>query len=240
MDKITRIATVLSLLCSFLPIYAQAQKSSISGHIFDERAQLAIPYVSVGLFDTKFEKNINATVSDENGFFSMEKIPFGQYHLVMSFMGYVPDTIFNITLSQTALQATLGKLPLYQSTIQMEGVEIIGQAATVQTALDRKKYNASDFETAKGGTAADILNKLPAVSVGPDGNISVRGTSDFVVYLNGKPTQLEPSVFLAQLSADAIENIEVITVPTASYDAQGKGGIVNVITKSQPHRACPY
>jgi outer membrane receptor protein involved in Fe transport len=112
-------------------------------------------------------------------------------------------------------------------------VEIRGESASVVTKIDRRTYNASEFETAKGGTAVDLLNKLPSVSVGPDGAVSVRGTTDFMVYLNGKPTQLEPSVLLAQLSADAIENIEVITVPTAKYDAQGKGGIINVVTRQK-------
>ncbi|HSO88508.1 MAG TPA: outer membrane beta-barrel family protein, partial [Draconibacterium sp.] len=82
-----------------------------------------------------------------------------------------------------------------------------------------------------GGTAIDVLNKLPAVSVDPDGTVSLRGTTEFMVYLNGKPTQMEASVLLGQISASSIENIEIITVPTARFDAQGKGGIINITTK---------
>ncbi|NQU52742.1 MAG: TonB-dependent receptor [Bacteroidetes bacterium] len=101
----------------------------------------------------------------------------------------------------------------------------------VSTKIDRKVYSANDFETAQGGTAVDVLNKLPSVSVNPDGEVSVRGTTDFMVYLNGKPTQMDPSMLLGQIAGNSIENIEVITVPTAKYDAQGKGGIINISTK---------
>jgi len=146
-------------------------------------------------------------------------------------MGYTTDTLRNLTLNQSNRRIFLGRLPLAQSVINLEGVEVQGLSTTVVTEMDRRIYNADDFATAKGGTAVDLLNKLPSVSVGPDGNVSIRGTTQFMVYLNGKPTQLDPSVLLAQLSADAIENIEVITVPTAKYDAQGKGGIINVVTK---------
>ena len=88
-----------------------------------------------------------------------------------------------------------------------------------------------DFETASGGTAVDVLNKLPSVSVNAEGTVSLRGTSDFLVYINGKPTQTNASDILSQLPAEQIKNIEIITVPGARYDAQGKGGIINVTTQ---------
>ncbi len=99
---------------------------------------------------------------------------------------------------------------------------------TVVTRLDRISYRAGDFETARGGTAADLLSHLPALSVSPDGKVSIRGTTDFIVYLNGRPTQIEPDVLLAQLPATSVVGIDIITVPSAAYDAQGKGGIINM------------
>ncbi|MCK4748243.1 MAG: TonB-dependent receptor plug domain-containing protein, partial [Bacteroidales bacterium] len=115
----------------------------------------------------------------------------------------------------------------------LDEVEVRAMAKTVRTSIDRKTYRTDDFETARGGTAVDVLNKLPSVSVSPDGIVSVRGTSDFMVYLNGKPTLMDPSMLLAQIPGDAIENIEVIAVPTAKYDAQGKGGIININTRKK-------
>lgn len=221
----------LAVIFLFSVSFSFAQTGSISGEIYDAQNVETIPFASVALYNSSFEQSIKGTISDENGKFSLAKIPFGNYNLIVSFMGYTTDTISDINLNQSNPQVFLGKLPLKQAVINLAGVEVQGLSTTVVTELDRRKYKAEDFETAKGGTAVDLLNKLPSVSVGPDGNISIRGTTQFMVYLNGKPTQLEPSVLLAQLSADAIEDIEVISVPTAKYDAQGKGGIINIVTK---------
>ena len=193
---------------------AIAQKGIISGEIMDSQSNEKVPFASIALFEQDYSNTVKGVVSDENGKFDLTKIPYGNYNLIISFMGYNSDTLSSILVNQQNAEVTLGVLPLVQSVINLEGVEVRGLSNTVNVELDRRKYNADDFETAKGGTAVDLLNKLPSVSVGPDGNVSIRGTTEFMVYLNGKPTQLEPSVLLAQLSADAIENIEVITVPT--------------------------
>jgi len=136
-----------------------------------------------------------------------------------------------VTITQENSHVKIDHIYLTPANIEIEGVEVKAMARTTAKKIDRQTYRASDFETAKGGTAIDVLNKLPSVSVDPDGTVLVRGTSDFMVYLNGKPTQMEASVLLGQISANSIENIEVITVPTARYDAQGKGGIINISTK---------
>jgi hypothetical protein len=224
-SSLTGLLLILFIHTSF------AQKGTISGEIVDSQSKDKIPFTSIALYQQDYSNAVKGVVSDENGYFELNKIAEGNYNLIVSFMGYNADTLGSIILNQQNTDVKLGPIPLVQSVIKLEGVEVQGVANTVSTDLDRRKYKADDFETAKGGTAVDLLNKLPSVSVGPDGNVSLRGTTQFMVYLNGKPTQLAPSVLLAQISADAIENIEVITVPTAKYDAQGKGGIINVVTK---------
>lgn len=208
-----------------------AQRGSITGDVFDKNSNENIPFANIALFDQDFQNAITGGVSDENGKFELKKIPYGNYSLLISFIGYSTDTLSAIVVNQNNSAQNIGKISLSPSVLKLDEIEIQGAASTVTTEMDRRKYNAGEFEAAKGGTAVDLLNKLPSISVGPDGNVSLRGTTAFMVYLNGKPTQLEPSVLLAQLSADAIENVEVITVPTAKYDAQGKGGIVNITTK---------
>lgn len=222
------LVTILILLTTF---QALAQTGRISGEIFDGGTNQRVPFANVSLFDQGFAKGIGGTVSDENGSFEIAKIPYGQYNLVISFIGYQSDTLSSILISAQHPRLTLGRIDLAPAIVNLSEVEVRATSQATVSEIDRRKYNASEFETAKGGTAADILNKLPAISVGPDGNITLRGTDQFMVYLNGKPTQMEPAVLLAQLSADAIENIEVITVPTARYDAQGKGGIINITTR---------
>ncbi|MCG8311117.1 MAG: TonB-dependent receptor family protein [Cytophagales bacterium] len=229
--QVTRTIIFLSFVLATLS--APAQKGHITGQVYDEQHEESIPFANVAVFGSDFHDLVAGGVSDENGTFEMKKIPYGSYHIIISFIGFTTDTLSQISISEENHKVELGRINLTPTVISLGEVEVRGTATAVTTELDRRTYNASEFEAAKGGTAVDLLNRLPSISVGSDGNVSLRGTTQFMVYLNGKPTQLEPSVLLAQLSADAIENIEVITVPTARYDAQGKGGIINIETKRQ-------
>lgn len=208
-----------------------AQKAEIVGVVADSNSDEKIPFATVSLFRTDFSELVKGAVSDNNGNFKIEDVQPGEYRAVVSFIGYKPDTsaMISVTLDKNHYQ--LHEISIVPSTVEIEDVEVRGTVSTTSRKIDRQTYKASDFETAKGGTAVDVLNKLPSVSVSPEGGVSVRGTTDFMVYLNGKPTQMEASVLLGQIAANSIENIEVIAVPTARFDAQGKGGIINIVTK---------
>lgn len=208
-----------------------AQKGSVSGLVVDGNTNDKIPFASVALFAAADENPVKGTITDDEGNFTIKNIEFGNYKLVVSFIGYTANSIEDVNLSRETNKIILGNIVLTPAHVNIGEVEVKAMQNTVSTKIDRKVYSASDFKTAQGGTAVDVLNKLPSVSVDPDGVVSVRGTSDFMVYLNGKPTQMDPSMLLGQIAGNSIENIEVITVPTAKYDAQGKGGIINISTK---------
>lgn len=228
-----RIKLIFSGLLLLSLINAYGQKGVLSGVVVDESTNDKIPFATVSVYDLNSGKLVTGAVSNEKGKFKVDKLELGDYRTVISFIGYTSDTLKSVTLSNTKTHVNFGEVPLAPSTVEMEGVEVQGVARSTSKKIDRQSYRASDFETASGGTAIDVLNKLPSVSVGPDGTVFVRGTSDFMLYLNGKPTQMEASVLLGQISANSIENIDVITVPTARYDAQGKGGIINISTKKK-------
>lgn len=209
----------------------QAQKGTISGFVSDSNSTDKIPFATVALFTEISANPISGTVTDESGNFVVKNIDAGTYNLVISFIGYQSKTLENIQVSREMSKIELGNILLSPTSISLQDVEVTAMQNTVSSKIDRKVYSTSDFETAQGGTAVDVLNKLPSVSVDPDGTVSVRGTTDFMVYLNGKPTQMDPSMLLGQIAGNTIDNIEVITVPTAKYDAQGKGGIINISTK---------
>lgn len=206
------------------------RKGTITGTITDSNTGDRIPFASVALLSNNQFLSVGAVTNDK-GAFDIENLPFESYQVVVSFIGYQTDTVKNVVLTRDNPVHNI-TLKLAPSRVALSDVEVSAMSGTVVNKIDRKTYRAADFETAKGGTAVDVLNKLPSVSVSPDGEVSVRGTTDFMVYLNGKPTQMEPSMLLAQLSGDAIENIDIITVPSARYDAQGKGGIINITTKT--------
>ena len=210
---------------------AVAQKSSVSGIVTDKNTNDKIPFASVALISENSENPIQGAVTDGAGNFAIKNVAPGNYKIVVSFIGYTTDTLNSVLVSEANTKINLGTIQLAPNMIELESVEVQGFAGTTKRNIDRQTYRASDFETAAGGTAIDVLNKLPAVSVDPNGTVSLRGTTEFMVYLNGKPTQMEASVLLGQISASSIENIEIITVPTARFDAQGKGGIINITTK---------
>jgi len=175
------------------------------------------------------QESKQGVVSAFDGTFTLETSAENK-HLKISYVGYVEKIVTTGTSRNGAL-VNLEMIALAPLAVGLEEVLVQANRKTSTQQIDRQSYRAADFQTADGGNATDILSKLPSVSVDPDGTVSVRGTSDFMVYLNGKPTQLDPSVLLAQLSANQIENIEVISVPTSNFDAQGKGGIINILTK---------
>ncbi|MFO7617712.1 MAG: TonB-dependent receptor [Bacteroidales bacterium] len=217
-------------LWSATPLFAQRQ-GSLKGLVKDGSSGEPVPFATVSLMQDGQSVPLGA-VSDQNGDFLIDKLPYGTYGVIVSFIGYLSDTVPDIELSREKPLVDLGPRSIYPSPIGIGEVEVRALASTVTTGIDRKTYRATDFETARGGSATDVLNKLPSVSVSPDGEVSVRGTADFMVYLNGKPTRIDPSTLLGQIPAAQIETIDVITVPTARYDAQGKGGIININTRT--------
>ncbi len=225
------LALILILLALSTGKTVLAQRGGITGIITDRIASDRIPFANIVVSSKNNEIPKTGVVSDENGNFIIKDLSFGSYDLIISFIGYQTDTIKNININEKVQQVNIGTVQLNPFTVVLDEAVIEAAPNQVVSKIDRKKYTVGDFETAKGGNAADILNKLPSVTVDPNGVVSVRGTSDFMIYLNGKPTQFEPSVLLGQIAGNSIESIEVISVPTARYEAQGKGGIINIITK---------
>lgn len=218
----------LALFFLFLNAFLFAQKGRIQGQVMDQLSKEPIPFASVQLKSADLQRGI---ITDVEGGFLFEKLPFGTYEMVVSYIGFSSHKTAPIILSKTNTFQHLPEIELFVDTHVLEEINITASTHTQKTKIDRKSYSSSDFYTAQGGNAADLLNKIPSVSVDTDGQVSVRGTTDFMVYLNGKPTNLNPSVLLGQIASSTIDKIDIISVPTARYDAQGKGGIINITTK---------
>jgi hypothetical protein len=221
------------LISSFLLLgtnFLFAQYGRITGIVTDEISKEKIPFATISLLsDASIFKA--GSVSGSDGTFIFNNLNYGNYKLVVKFMGYKTDTLGKVVLNKKTSNLNLGHISLKPVSIDVAEVQVQANAKTSVSKIDRQTYRATDFATAKGGTATDLLSKLPSVSVDPNGAISVRGTGDFIVYLNGKPTQIDPAILLGQISMAQVENVEVISVPTARYDSQGKGGIININTK---------
>ncbi len=220
-----------SLLLIFTVSTTLSQRGSLEGVVLEMSTGDHIPYATVALTKAGEEKAFTGTVSDENGAFLIAKIPYGIYEVEVSFLGYASRQFRGIVISSENRNTDMGNIELEVAAIGIEQAEVRAAARTAVNQIDRRTYRAEDFQTARGGTAIDVLGKLPSVTVTSDNDIAVRGSSDFVVYLNGKPTNTSVSILLGQIPAENIENIDIITVPTSRFEAQGAGGIINITTK---------
>jgi len=212
-------------------LIASAQRGTVSGIVIDEFTGDRIPFATVSVLSQNTDELVTGAVSNDRGKFKVEKLEEGNYKLVVSFIGFESKTVEQLSVTSTKPNVNIGGVSIAPSSVELESVEVRGVVNSSSKKIDRQIYRAGDFETASGGTAVDVLNKLPAVSVNAEGTVSLRGTSEFLVYINGKPTQMNASDVLSQLPAEQIKNIEIITVPGARFDAQGKGGIINVTTQ---------
>jgi outer membrane receptor protein involved in Fe transport len=207
--------------------------SKISGAIVDSAAAKGIEFASIALYNKKTGQAIDGTVADEKGKFSLTKIVAGDFKILISFIGYQNKTIDNITLSK-GQELDLGTIKLTSNVKQLDEVTVTGQAALIEEKVDRLVYNAEKDIAAKGGDATDVLRKVPLLTLDLDGNVSLRGSQNIKVLINNKPSTIVASSVsdaLKQIPADQIKTVEVITSPSAKYDAEGSGGIINIITK---------
>ncbi|AWW32470.1 TonB-dependent receptor [Echinicola strongylocentroti] len=221
-----KIFSTLLLLCIYGQTIAQ---TGVKGSVIDQTTSNPLEYANVALYSLPDSTLVKGAVTNTDGSFELTKVDKGSYYLTISFLGYNEKTIEDITVRKSELTA-LPPVSLAPNEQLLNQVEVSGDRFTTMHKIDRQVFEANSFESSKGGTATDLLRNLPGLSTDASGNISVRGTTGFVVMINGKPIQTDPSVILSQLPANSIKNIEVVTAPSAKYDPEGKAGMINIIT----------
>lgn len=207
--------------------------AKISGFVIDSAATQAVEFASIALTSKDTKKIVDGAICDDKGKFSLTKVPMGEYILSISFMGYKTNKM-EVKIINKNDEIDLGVIKLSQSTQLLKEVVVEGQRALIEDKVDRMVYNAEKDITNKGGDGADVLRKVPSLSVDLDGNVSLRGSSSVKVLINNKPSTIMASNVadaLKQIPADMIKSVEVITSPSAKYDAEGSSGIINIITK---------
>ncbi|MFC3199107.1 TonB-dependent receptor domain-containing protein [Parapedobacter deserti] len=207
-----------------------AQTASITGVSFDKAAAHPLAFVSVSLHQATDSTLVNGQLSDTTGTFKFDKLKRGSYFIRLQFLGYEPAESSHITLTANQ-HIDLGRIELAVNPQFLSEVQVTGRQLQHINQIDKQVYKAEQFESAKGGTAIDVIRNMPSVSVDGQGQITMRGAQGFLVLINGKPVQTDAATILSQLPANQIENIELITSPSAKYDPDGRGGIINVTTK---------
>ena len=172
---------------------------------------------------------VTGGVSDAKGKFNIKQVQEGSYLLLIKFLGY--NTYQSAIKLSNGQHLNLGNIILQPNAKALKEVTISGTKTLASHKIDKQVYSASQFQSSQGGTALDVIKNTPSVTVNSEGDIAMRGSSGLLVLLNGKPVQLDPKELLTQLPANTIENIEIITAPSAKYDPDGKSGIINIVTQ---------
>ncbi|WP_200977466.1 TonB-dependent receptor domain-containing protein [Echinicola sp. 20G] len=204
-------------------------QTGIKGTLKDTQETLPLEYANIALYATKDSSLVAGTVTNAKGQFEILDQQNGDYYLIAQFMGYDKAVVENITIVKSEI-LDLKTILLSPNQQLLEEVEITGKAFTTMHKIDRQVYEANSFQSSQGGTANDVLRNLPSLTIDASGNISVRGTTGFVVMINGKPVQTDPALILGQIPANSIQNVELVTAPSAKYDPEGKAGLINIIT----------
>ncbi|MCK4233583.1 TonB-dependent receptor [candidate division WOR-3 bacterium] len=205
----------------------------IGGVVIDAKLEFPLEYVNIVLYDKATKDQITGVVTDKNGNFRLKGIKPGVYTMRVKFIGYYAKTIDPIEITLDKKYIDLGTITLKQAVLVLDGVEVVDEKPAIEFKIDKKVINVSKHYTAVSGTAVDVLENVPSVTVDIEGNVSLRGSGSFTVLINGRPTALESNEALQQIPASTIENIEIITNPSAKYDPEGISGIINIITKKR-------
>lgn len=231
MKKLPFVISLLLIFSSTL-LFSQERpavtKVTVTGKIVEAASNQPLEYTSVSLVSTQTNKVTAGGMTDDKGNFSFEATT-GSYNIKVEFISFKPLEIKGKTITENT---NLGTIKLQSDAVQLDAVEIRSDKTTVEIKLDKKVYNVGKDLMVKGGTVSDVLDNIPSVAVDVEGNVSLRGNENVKILIDGKPsTATNINDALRQIPADAIDKVEVITNPSARYDAEGGGGLLNIVLK---------
>ena len=207
-------------------------KLVITGKVVDRETNQPLEYATITLKNNNRPDLIQGGITDAEGNFRIESFP-GQYDINIEFISFATYRQNSVSIESNL---NLGTIALEIDTNELEEVELIGEQTQVEIRLDKRIYNVGKDITVRGGSVADVLGNIPSITVDVEGNVALRGNNNVRILINGKPSGLvgiSGTNGLRQLPSESIEKVEVITSPSARYDAEGTGGILNIILKKQ-------
>ncbi|WP_291106594.1 TonB-dependent receptor domain-containing protein [Flavobacterium sp. UBA6195] len=222
------VFTLLSCLLTFSQ-RPDVKKITISGKVIEKGTNQPLEYATI-VFENNITKQLSGGITDENGNFKFE-VTTGKYNVRAEFISFK-----SIKLAQTEFNSdvNLGVIAMEPDVAQLNEIEVVAEKSTVEIKLDKRVYNVGKDMMVKGGTVSDVLDNVPSVTVDAEGTVALRGNENVKILIDGKPSGLAGiniADALKLLPADAVEKVEVITNPSARYDAEGGGGIINIVLR---------
>lgn len=222
------VFTLLSCLLTFSQ-RPDVKKITISGKVIEKGTNQPLEYATI-VFENNITKQLSGGITDENGNFKFE-VNTGKYNVRAEFISFK-----SIKLAQTEFNSdvNLGVIAMEPDVAQLNEIEVVAEKSTVEIKLDKRVYNVGKDMIVKGGTVSDVLDNVPSITVDAEGTVALRGNENVKILIDGKPSGLAGiniADALKLLPADAVEKVEVITNPSARYDAEGGGGIINIVLR---------
>jgi outer membrane receptor protein involved in Fe transport len=230
---------ILSWLMAGFLFFANAQPAnvatgSLSGKVVDAKTNLPVEYANVVLFNLPDTTIINGGVTNNEGIFILNQVPFGKYLLKISFIGYNDIWIDTVFLNQHNKNVLFEEIRISQAASVLGKVEVTARQGVMEMHIDKKVFNVDQSIVSQGQSATEVLQTVPSVEVDIDGNISLRGSGNVTILIDGRPSAMlsgDVATALKQIPSDIIESIEVITNPSAKYNPEGMSGIINIKLK---------
>ncbi|MEY2792213.1 MAG: hypothetical protein RJA76_205 [Bacteroidota bacterium] len=233
-----RLSSLFLLLISFLNFAQNPIKGKINGTIVEESNNSPIPFSSIRVYDGNSTKLITGGISNEKGYFSIE-INSGTYNLLIESIGFDAIQVKNISVSKEKNTINLGTQKAKASNQTLQEVTVKSQKSSMELALDKRSFNIGTDLANKGASAAEILGNLPSVQVDGEGGVRLRGSENVRILIDGKPSTLlgtNGSSGLSSLQGNMIDKVEIITNPSARYEAEGMAGIINIVLKKNQNQ----
>ncbi len=207
--------------------------------LMDEESQTPLMYASVVLFTVEDSTMVSGSISEEDGSFLIEDISAGTYYVAINYVGYPEQLVNDIQISRREPAVDLGTIAISPDAAILSEVTVEATRELMEVGLDRRVFNVEQELTSVGGSALDLMQNIPSVAVDFDGNVSLRGSDNVTILIDGRPSGLlglTGSEALEQLPSEMVERVEVITNPSARYDPDGTSGIINIVMKEQRER----
>lgn len=230
MNKLTLLFVLLGSICTLFGQRPDGQEITLSGIVQDKSGGVPLEYATITLTNVAPPKEVTGGITNFDGEFSFQA-PAGVYDIKVEFISFEP---YELKAQKIFKNTSLGTIALEISAATLEEVTVVAEKTTVEYKLDKQIYNVGKDLTVSGASVSDVLDNVPSVSVDVEGNVALRGNDDVRILINGKPSGLiglSGTEALRQLPAESIERVEVITSPSARYDAEGSAGILNIILR---------
>lgn len=203
----------------------------IFGKIVDNTNNKPLQYARITIFSAQDSTQVNGALSNKDGNFEVTKMRPGKFFAEVKYIGFDMAIVDDITIGRGSLEVDLGMIKVRESAILKEAVEVLAERKAIEYNIDKKVINVSKIYTGASGTAVDVLENVPSVTVDIEGNVALRGSTGFEVLIDGRPSILDANDALKQMPASLIQDIEIITNPSVKFDPDGTTGIINIITK---------